>query len=77
MPAPEPSCSVYACHEAASFVLLHDDELSNTTQLPVDCLCAQHWLQIRVFNPERAYKYVSIKYASTPEESSTPASSAS
>jgi hypothetical protein len=64
MPTTAPSCSVYACHDAATFVLLPDDELCVVPIAPTDCLCTEHWLQLRLYHPERAYQYVSIRYAS-------------
>ena len=63
MPMSAPSCSVYACHDAATFVLLPDDERTISSLTPEDCLCATHWLQMRLHDPDRAYKYVPAKYA--------------
>jgi hypothetical protein len=49
-------------------MLFHEDEQPMANNLPVDCLCTQHWLQMRIFDPERAYRYVSIRYALTGAE---------
>ena len=68
MPTAAPSCTVYACQDAATFVLLPDDERTISNLTPVDCLCASHWLQLRLHDPDRAYKYVSAKYAASEGE---------
>ena len=63
MPPEAPTCSVYACHDAATFMLLADQEPGTVSDIPSDCLCTEHWLQLRVFDPVRAHRYLSIRYA--------------
>ena len=71
VPLSTPFCSVYACHDAATFVLLQNDGLAVSDEAPVDALCAEHWLQLRVFDPDRAYQFVSVRYAVMPVDESS------
>lgn len=68
MPLSNPLCSVYACHDAATFMLLDNDDLVVLHPVPVDALCVEHWLQLRVFDPDRAYQFISIRYAGACED---------